>query len=371
MVKTLCLLLSLLLSAPLAADSNFFGNPYLPYPPSCVQEVAAGLSATPTVQGVRFHESSIDLYDIRSGDRIPVQLAAYRSPCSEPDRSLIWLEFRLIGDFAGRTVELERAYAVAEPQEYHTYVMNLVAEPNGWGAWGYVDREHTLLVSEPNAPEDIFDQAELERRWLFLLDNGPDRSVDTPGWRSLSAADYNGAFRLHLTHLSIDVPATADLLSQSTAPLPLSGRHSGTWVIEGAADQGFQLSISEQVGRRTDYAAGIPELPLVIFFSQYTFDAETRPLWLVGDAKFEPGATRVTIPVFRVSDGQFRGGKPAVRERIGQVTLTSRNCNDVGFRYDYSGIGLGSGSRRLQRLYSLETAGYDCRDYEARVSANR
>jgi len=116
---------------------------------------------------------------------------------------------------------------------------------------------------------------------------------------------------------------------------------------------------------------GIPELPLVVFFSQYTFDAGSRPMWLVGDATFEPGASRVTFPVFRVSGGQFRGDRLATRERVGQVTLTSRSCNNLAFRYDYSRIGLGVGNRRLQRLYSLETAGYDCRDHEARVAANR
>jgi hypothetical protein len=367
--NALLFLLALIPWGPLAADSNFFSNPYLPYPPACVRKM--DVSSSDALQGVKFHDGQIDLYDMQSGDRIPVMFAAYRSPCSEASRSLIWLEFSLTGNYTDRAVELELPYAVAEPREYHTYGMNLVAEPNGWGAWGYVEREHTHLASEPNIVEDYFGEAPPERRWVFLLDNGPDRSAYDPGWWSLSPADYNGAFRLWLNYLRIAVPATAELLPEPGPPLPLSGRHSGTWVIEGAANQGFQLSISEQVGGRTDFVGGIPELPLVLFFSQYTFDAESRPLWLVGNAEFQPGATRVTLPVFRVSEGQFRGGKPADRERIGQVTLTSRSCNNVAFRYDYSSLGLGAGSRRLQRLFSLETAGYDCRDYEARVAANR
>lgn len=364
-------LLSLLSCGPLAADSNFFSNPYLPYPPACVQEMTVDPAGARMAQSVEFHESEIDLLDVRSGDRVPVSLKAYRSACSEPNRSLIWLEFSLIGDYAERVVELELPYAVAEPRPYHTYLMNLVAEPNGWGAWGYVDREHTYLVSEPTSLEDYFGDTPPGRRWLFLLDNGPDRSADTPGWWSLSPSDYNAAFLLRLNFLSIEVPATADLLPRSVASLPLSGRQSGTWVIDGAANQGFQLSISEQVGRRTDFAPGIPDLPLVVFFSQYTFDAESRPLWLVGNAQFAPGSSQVTIPVTRVSNGEFRGSEPAEREPAGSVILTSRSCDDLGFEYDYTALGLGAGSRRLQRLFSLETAGYDCRDYEARMAANR
>lgn len=364
-------MLALIAWGPVAADSNFVSNPYLPYPPACVQEMGANPASALAAQRVKFHESEIALYDIQSNDRIPVLFAAYRSPCSEPNRSLIWLEFRLIGNYAGRAVELELPYFVAEPREYHRYRMNPVAEPNGWGAWGYVEREQTYLVSQPNVLEGHFGDATPARRWLFLLDNGPDRSADTPGWWSLSPSDYNAAFRMWLNLLSIEVPATAELLPhQSAAPLPLSGRHSGTWVIEGAADQGFQLSISEQVGRRTDFAPGIPELPLVIFFSQYTFDAQSRPLWLVGNAEFEPGASEVTIPILKVTNGEFRGSMPASREIIGSVTLTSNSCNDVRFDYDYSSIGLGTGSRRLQRLFSLETTGYDCRDYAARTAAN-
>ena len=364
-------LLSLLSCGPLAADSNFSSNPYLPYPPACVQEMTVDPAGARMAQSVEFHESEIDLLDVRSGDRVPVSLKAYRSACSEPNRSLIWLEFSLIGDYAERVVELELPYAVAEPRPYHTYLMNLVAEPNGWGAWGYVDREHTYLVSEPTSLEDYFGDTPPGRRWLFLLDNGPDRSAETPGWWSLSPSDYNAAFLLRLNFLSIEVPATADLLPHSVASLPLSGRQSGTWVIDGAANQGFQLSISEQVGRRTDFAPGIPDLPLVVFFSQYTFDAESRPLWLVGNAQFAPGSSQVTIPVTRVSNGEFRGSEPAEREPAGSVILTSRSCDDMGFEYDYTALGLGAGSRRLQRLFSLETAGYDCRDYQARMAANR
>jgi hypothetical protein len=170
--------------------------------------------------------------------------------------------------------------------------------------------------------------------------------------------------------LAIDVPATVELFPAPLPRLPLSGRHSGTWVIAGAADQGFQLAISEQVGERQDFTPGAPDLPLVIFLSHYTYDAHGDMLWLTGVAEFAPGTSEVTIPIVKVTNGQFRGAQPANRETAGTVTLTSNNCDDLTFDYDYSSLGLGSGSARMQRLFSLETAGYDCRDYDARVEAN-
>jgi hypothetical protein len=67
----------------------------------------------------------------------------------------------------------------------------------------------------------------------------------------------------------------------------------------------------------------------------------------------------------------YYAGNPCSPYLPGSVTIASNNCNDLTFEFDCSGIGLGEGARRLQRLYALETAGHDCRDYEARVAANR
>lgn len=372
-MKTIvCVMLYLLGCASALANSNFVSNPYLPYPPGCARVPSAEELRT---QAVKFFEDTVDLANVRSHEMVPVRMAAYRSPCSEPNRSLVWLELTLPATHAGEGVELELQVSVAEPETNWRHLMNLVAEPNGWGAGGWVDREQTYLASDEQPIAGEIWNVVGERRWLFLLDNGPPLSEGWFGDVGLTPSQYNASFKWWLRYppydyMSIDVPATADVLPTPTPRLPLSGRQSGTWVIEGADDQGFQLAISEQVGKRQDFAPAVPDLPLVMFFSQYTFDADGNPLWLVGNAEFEPGASEVTIPIVQVTNGEFRGSTPADREVIGSVTLSSNSCNDVTFEYDYTGLGLGQGSERLQRLFSLETAGYDCRDYEARVAAN-
>ena len=371
----LCILLLALGCGSAAANPNFVTNPWLPYPPSCVRVMGKAALDAPDSGAARFHRSQVDLFDVQSGERVPVSFSAYRSPCAEPGRSLIWIEFLLPDRYAARDVELELPVFVAEPREHWRYLMNLVTEPGGWGARGRVEQERTYLVSAAHELLKDFDTSAGERRWVFLLDNGPGYLAGIPLW-GLTPSEYNAAFTLWLRYppydyLSIEVPASDDLLAGAVAPLPLSGRHSGIWVVEGAANQGVQLSIAEQVGQHSGFAPGVPDLPLSAFFSLYTFDAEGRPLWLVGNAEFTPGAEEVLMEVQRVSGGEFRGGKPAERESAGTVTLRSRSCNDLVFDYDYTPLGLGAGTRRLQRLFSLETAGYDCRDYEARTAANR
>ena len=151
--------------------------------------------------------------------------------------------------------------------------------------------------------------------------------------------------------------------------LPLSGRLSGNWVVEGASDQGFVIAISELV---PDAAVPAPEdlldSPLLMFLSWYTYDANGDLLWLTGAAQFAMGDTEVTIPIEDVSNGEFLGGKTADRSVVGSVTITGNNCNDLSFQYDLGDIGLGSGTKHLERLFSLETAGYVCRDLEARMA---
>jgi hypothetical protein len=374
-MKTLtCALLALLGCNFALANSNFVSNPRLPYPPACARVPAMDASAEPDAQVVKFYDEQIELYESQSGTAIPVGLTVYRSACSEPGRSLIWLQFTLAETDASPAVEFLLPTAVAEVVDHWRIAMNLASEPNSWGSGGRVDAERTFIVSQPRGSAAEYVSVSGERSWLFLLDGGPQN-----GWwygdSGLTPSQYNARFKLVLRFppydfLSIAVPATAELFPMPAPSLPLSGRHSGTWVIESAADQGFQLAISEQVGRRTDFRPGVPELPLVIFFSQYTFNEDSEPLWLVGNAEFVPGADSVTVPILQVSNGEFRGSKTAQRQVIGSVTLTSNSCNDLTFQYDYSSIGLGTGSWRLQRLFSLETAGYDCRDYEARVEAN-
>jgi len=374
MKHTICILLLTLGCSAARANPNFVSNPWLPYPPSCVRAMGIAALDAPDSGAVSFHSSLIDLFDAQSGDRIPVTFSAYRSPCAESGRSLIWIEFRLANPFAAQDVELGLPVFVAEPRKNWRYLMNLVTEPNGWGARGHVERERTYLTSEMKGYLAQYFNDNGERRWVFLLDNGPEYLEEIPRW-GLGPSDYNAAFTLWLRYppydyLSIEVPATIDLLAGATAPLPLSGRHSGIWVVEGAANQGVQLSIAEQVGRHSDGRPGVPDLPLSAFFSLYTFDADGQPLWLVGNAEFAAGADEVRIPILRVRHGEFRGGKPAAREPAGSIVLRSHSCNDLGFEYDFSELALGAGTRRLQRLFSLETAGYDCRDYEARTAAN-
>jgi hypothetical protein len=368
------LLLALLGCGTALANSNFVSNPSLPYPPGCAHPPIAAGPVEAELQTATFFEGTILRPAWQTGEWIELRLKAYRSRCSEPGRSLVWLELTLPAKYAGRAIELSLPWIEAVPPGSWSRFLQLVTEPGGWGSGLQFDRELTLLVSQPLGLEEYRDSS-VERRWLFLLDNlSPVSEWGLYFGRGLSAAEYNARFSMKLysvpQDLKIEVPATAELFPGPSPRLPLSGRHSGTWVIAGAADQGFQLAISEQVGERQDHAPGVPDLPLVLFLSQYTFDSQGGMLWLTGVAEFDPGASEVTVPIVKVSNGQFRGGQAADRETVGSVTLTSNSCNDLTFDYDYSSLGLGTGSRRMQRLFSLETAGYDCRDYDARVEAN-
>jgi len=205
--------------------------------------------------------------------------------------------------------------------------------------------------------------------WYFILDNISPLWGGSAMTEAVTPSEYNDRITLELNWTDsspgyfIDVPATADMLSPLTF-MPLSGRLSGNWVTEGAEDQGIILSISEMP---EEFPFWLPAKPFLMFLSWYTYDELGDPLWLTGAARFAVDTTELTLPIELVTHGEFLGEVTADRDVVGTVTLTGNSCNDLGFEYNLTSLGLGSGNKHLQRLFSLETAGYTCRDLEARI----
>ncbi len=377
-------MLLLIVNSVAWANSNFVTNPYLPYPPSCARMPATNATAIEETGAIQFFEGKVSLPDQQTFEQIEFVLKAYRSPCSEAGRSLVWLEFSLSQEIAKGDIQVMLPLVVADHEGEtfgYTSLMSLVSEPNSWGSGGEVDRERMMLLSRPHDNPDSTEIDKLEgegRNWWFLLDNQSPLSDD--GYYAgygMPASAYNAHFTLRLRYppdyniVQIEVPSMEEMSMSTREEFPITGRLSGNWVIEGASDQGFVLAISSLVYPQVEIDSRFPPIRMIIFVSHYTFDQTGDLLWLTGSAEFQPGVSQVSIPVDEVNHGKFRSSQAAQRRAIGQITLTANNCNDITLEYDYNGLGLGSGSKKLQRLFSLETAGYDCRDYAARVEANQ
>lgn len=361
-MKAMISLLVLFGCSQALGHANFVSNPYLPYPPACAGIPGNALSE-PT-ERVEF-----DQYDEYGQKSITMYAQAYRQACSEPGRSLIWIRISTAPEHRDQSfsVALPEAWVNVTGAEW-AFLMRLVTTPDGWGSNSDFNFHQIRLE---NWPTGNIAQGTAIPVWTFLLD---DASWNVYNFPSLSATQYNGSLDIRLQTdsgaVTIQIPATSDLLEPEKG-LPLSGRLSGMWVMDGAVDQGVSLSISNRIETAETEGTLRDALPLVVFLAQYTYGSEGELLWLTGSADFSDFAEHVTIPMVRVDRGEFMGTHAADREVIGTVTITANNCDDLTFDYDYSKLGLGAGSRRMRRLYSLETAGYDCRDYEARVQANR
>jgi hypothetical protein len=181
----------------------------------------------------------------------------------------------------------------------------------------------------------------------------------------------NGSIR---NDFSIPVPATRDLLNRNPV-LPLKGRLTGIWTEPGVPDQGFLLSFSDIVPPAGTARESTWEPELHAFLSWYTFDTEGRQLWFAGDARFQPGASEVVMPLVEVVHGEFLA-EPShesldadARRSAGQVRLRASSCNELELGYELTDATLGAGTVPLRRLFALETAGYPCRDYAARLAS--
>jgi len=358
MRKALIILITLLASFGLQAYSNFIDNPFTPYPPGCV--------TLPDLQTelygdnvVKIYEQTIALYGFYPEESNEANVAVYRVGCAEPNRSVVWVTFNIPEGMDSFT-----SYALPWPVaeiDGTTFPVRLIGEANDWGSDFVPGYGAQTFAGEGDA----------SKTWRFVLQNDNPQVPYTLSGQAMTPEQYNGNFNLKLNYAhdleaTIPVPSTASVLLPNEE-IPLNGRLSGNWVVEGVPDQGFVISVSEKVGDAYPEYDGLMDTPLVMFLSWYTYDANGDLLWLTGAALFPMGAIEVTIPIELVSNGEFFGSKTAEREVVGAVTISGINCNDLGFDYDLTNLGLGSGNKHLQRLFSLETAGYTCRDLEARI----
>jgi hypothetical protein len=369
MKTKLSLLAALFCSFNLQAYSNFIENPYTPYPPGC--------ATLPERQTALYGDNVVKVFDDQVNlssatdprADLPANLAIYRVACAEENRSLILFEFAIPDDLdPASTYYLVPDVVLQFLVDGYDFggSMHLRPETNSWGGGDVAGSGEVFGGNTPGTTDGH------DRRWIYVLDNVPKGGAkEFPDL--ISAWGYNSDVNLWVrtdhhrasTYLQID---STDSLLRANPGIPLSGRLSGNWVVEGAADQGFVISISEVVPVSVPEPNDLPRSPLLMFLSWYTYDADGDKLWLTGSSQFAMGETEVTIPIEKVTHGQFMGSKTADRQVVGSVTITGNNCNDLSFQYDLSNIGLGSGTEHLERRYSLETAGYVCRDLEARMA---
>jgi hypothetical protein len=371
------------------AGSNFVDNPLTPYPPSCAttQSLIAyqpglGYQGYPTTQQLVYGENSVRFYakDLVLADsfgKFPVNVSAYRLGCAEPNRSLIWLVFRIpdqVDNHGVNYASYRLPRVTAMDAQNRIWGMRLASEPNTWGVGQEASKTSRFIGDlRPSKPMGDFRGVE----WIFLLDNeSPDLVPGKPEGMPVSV--YNDSFRLMLspqkpygnappTHI-IEVPSTSSLLSRNPQ-LPINGRLSGLWVTEGVPDQGVNLAISTLPSPPLKPFDQNPVQALVMFFSWYTFDSDGQPLWLTGSAQFATGATEVAVPLVKVSGGKFMGQTQPQRQQVGHVTVRSNHCNDLTLNYSLQIPSAVTGIRRLQRLFAMETAGYACRDLDSRASS--
>jgi len=335
--------LALLFSQAVFSIENFVTQATTLYPPACVSTAPLEQVSTPS--------DSRDVFLAQIGkytaypdttSQADVEVFVFRRGCKDPDRSVIFLTTNLIA--AGNSAfYMPRVFAKIGGIRYP---LRLANEPNSF------EQKQGGTIKGVGLREYILD--------------GVAESEITGTANVISIAQYNGAFTLIVQDgfdpsMELEVPVDAYTGFQKPRNFPLNGRLSGVWVVQDVPDQGFVIAFNEVIN-----ASGVQNM---LFLSWYTYNTDGTTLWITAGGFHEIAADSVDLELELVTNGEFLGSKVADRSIVGSATLTAESCNELTLTYVLDDLGLGSATITLVRIFSLETAGYACRDQTARLDA--
>ncbi len=355
---------------PYAVESYYSGNHWSPYPPGCVtvplrqldlygDNVATIFNGTIELNVVQKDPSGNPARNLT-----PVPMKMFRLACAETNRSVILVEFNLAEErLDPRASQIELPDFVGSTA-FHGFPFILKSEPNTYG----------LMVKQRSLSRITFgdytggwDNAN-RFTWRYILDVNPTGHF----WGPWVSDYYNGSFGLEIElnkgfQSVMLVPSTQSVLSPNSQ-LPLNGRLSGNWIEHGTSDQGFLLSVSTPVSA-SEGDLRPEQADLLVFLAWYTFDSTGQMLWLTASATVPQGSSAVNLNFVQVENGQFMGDLVAQRSFVGSGKLRAKSCDQLELDFDLSALGLGTGQMELNRIFALEIAGYNCRDYQARLDS--
>ena len=140
------------------------------------------------------------------------------------------------------------------------------------------------------------------------------------------------------------------LIGSAQAQLNLaSGWPSGQWYNPARDGEGFYVEV---IGEGDN---------LQIAVAMYSYDADGKQLWLVGNVAIADGDMGATVPVFLIEGPVWGTGyDPADRDttQFGNIVVQFPSCDSALFSVTSNVAGLESGSYSLVRL--TELVGMDC-----------
>lgn len=307
---------------------NFTLQKTVPY--GCLFEVER--FQAPPETGLAFDISMFPVF-LPFGFSTPVRLRGWRIGCHEPGRSVLMLNVDILNDALGTSppvVGLRKAGS----EEITPAKLTLFNEPF------LFDVSNFHPFTDSGSP-----------------DFGATYVIET-SLADFSSESYNSELSLVLDWplngpIELSFPAYDPVVDapQFEAP-PLHGRHSGQWTVDGLARQGLVLQIGESGDRN------------FLFAVMFTY-LDGAPVWVVGNADFEPGASEVTLDMQLLDGGELfteslnsYDEMDVSGEVLGAMTIRANSCNSVSANFDFARSGFGAASLDFKRL--IRVAGYDC-----------
>lgn len=342
-MRTTVLVLLLLLAGRASAtgEINVLTDLYSPFPPGCI---ALSLPEEPISADNELYDETIWAPGIEStfkDARVRVQI--WRVGCHDAGYSVVMVRLTKIS--GPNPVLVPQVFADAGSVDVPRHQGQLIRHPavGNVGASGNIISESGttfMLGVDPLSvngetdffPEDYNDLFTLELFW---------------GGFAPAAAPFGELFDIFPYEPALDP-------TQFEVPL-LHGRMTGQYSFTGIPSTGLQLLVNERVDDAN-----------FIFVTVFTY-LNGEPFWLVGNTEGEaPGFPWVELDMRRVTGGAFFGLGPGQTspndiqdDVVGTLFIEALDCNTLLVGYDFSALGLGSGTMEANRD-EFSIAGYAC-----------
>ncbi|MFT3790627.1 MAG: hypothetical protein QM741_06035 [Rudaea sp.] len=339
------------------ASTGVTSSSYRAYPPSCFSDTLPTSSnliqPLPVTTSGPVYSKTVTLYekDGTADSTEDVTISIWRVACSSSGDAA----YNPVGGYVGATLmRIQRQAQYDRDWQIYPWFPDIrIAQGNiVFDNAGYTD--YVRVATEPNTifADTTVDSAVINST-TYVLENYASPTLGFFYFNNAFAIRFDNGYQNGQTTISVpDYNPTRQTYPAAYQPIAINGYLSGSWYAgSGKGGEGMLTQIYDGDGVNRTF-----------FATWYTFDTLGLPFWLVAQASFPIGSTKLTaVPVLYATGGGFAGNYTAImRNQWGTMDVSFSDCQHITVDYNGTSSAIqggpsGSGTLNWVRLGNINS----------------